>query len=82
MESKKAVALRYDEDLPAPFIAAKGRGYIAERLLKIAEEHGVPISADYVLSDVLFVLEPGQTIPEELYEVVARLYAFVMRLQD
>lgn len=82
METKKAVALRYDKELPAPFIAAKGRGYIAERLLKIAKEHGVPISADYVLSDVLFVLEPGQTIPEDLYEVVARLYAFVVGLQD
>jgi FlhB-like protein len=81
MEVKKAVALRYNEDLPAPFVAAKGRGFLAERLLEIAREHGVPVRSDEVLSDVLFVLEPGQTIPEELYEVVARLYAFVMEVQ-
>lgn len=82
MERRKAVALRYNEDLPAPFVSAKGRGFIAERLLRIAEEHGVPIQTDRALSDVLFELEPGQTIPEEIYEVVARLYAFVMELQD
>ncbi len=82
MESRRAVALRYNEDLPAPFIAAKGRGFLAERLIRIAEEHGVPVTHDEALSDVLFILEPGHTIPEELYEVVARLYAFVMDLQD
>ena len=82
MDRKKAVALRYHEDLPAPFVAAKGRGFLAKRLLSIAEEHGVPVRNDAVLSDVLFVLEPGRTIPEELYEIVAGLYAFVMDMQD
>jgi flagellar biosynthesis protein len=82
VESRKAVALKYDRDLPAPFVAAKGRGFLAERLLEIAERHGVPVKNDEVLSDVLFVLEPGRTIPEDLYEVVAELYAFVVGLQD
>jgi flagellar biosynthesis protein len=82
MDRKKAVALRYEEDLPAPFIAAKGRGFLAERLIAIAKEHGVPLKKDEVVSDLLFVLEPGRTIPEELYEVVAKLYAFVLGLQE
>ena len=78
---KRAVALRYDpvED-PAPRLVAKGQGHVAERLLEIAREHGIHIHEDPDLVEVLAALDLGQLIPEELYEALAEILAFIYRL--
>ena len=82
MREQKAVALKYTEDLPAPFIAARGKGSLASKLVRIAEDAGLPIQRDNDLSEILFQLEVGSFIPEELYEIIARLYTFVLQIQD
>lgn len=78
---KKAVALRYNpgED-PAPRLVAKGKGHVAERILEIAKEHGIHIHEDPDLVEVLAALDLGQLIPEELYEALAEILAFIYRL--
>ncbi|MBK7497086.1 MAG: EscU/YscU/HrcU family type III secretion system export apparatus switch protein [Candidatus Omnitrophica bacterium] len=78
---KRAVALRYDpvED-PAPRLVAKGQGHVAERILEIAREHGIHIQEDPDLVEVLAALDLGQLIPEELYEALAEILAFIYRL--
>ena len=77
---KKAVALRYragqDE---APKVAAKGQGRLADKILALAREHGIPIKEDPDLVEVLARLEVDQEIPAELYMVVAEILAFVYR---
>lgn len=82
MQDRKAVALKYIEELPAPFIAAKGKGRIAERILEIAREEGVLIEGQEELTELLFSLEMGSFIPEELYEIIAQLYTFVLETQE
>ncbi|HDQ15345.1 MAG TPA: hypothetical protein ENN41_11090 [Sediminispirochaeta sp.] len=82
MEDKKAVALKYYGDLPAPFVTAKGKGPTAERMLKLARENGVPVQDSRDLAQLLFAVDLGDFIPEELYELVAQLYAFVLEIQD
>jgi flagellar biosynthesis protein len=81
-DRRKATALKYSEDLPAPFVIAKGRGELARRLACRAEELGIPVQEDPELSELLDVLEIGDFIPEELYEIIAELYTFVIRMQD
>lgn len=77
---KKAVALRYKalEDT-APKILAKGRGALAEKILAIAQAHGIPVKEDRDLVRLLDALDVGREIPPELYQVVAELLAFVYR---
>ena len=82
MEKGKAVALKYSEDLPAPFILASGRGYLADRLVEIALNEGIPIEEREELAEVLITLETGSFIPEELYEVIAQLYVTIADVQD
>ena len=82
MEEAKAVSLKYTEDLPAPFVSARGRGILAKRLLEIADSTGVPVRRDDILTEVLFQMDVGSFIPEELYEIIARLYTFVVEIQD
>lgn len=67
-----AVALRYDEDEhEAPEITAKGQDDLARRMIRAAEESGVPVMRDVPLARALYELELGDEIPEALYEAVA-----------
>ena len=80
---KKAVALRYDLDQePAPRVVAKGRGVIAEKILEIAKERGIPIHEDPDLVEILGALDIGKLIPEEMYAAVAEILAFLYRVND
>jgi flagellar biosynthesis protein len=76
---KTAVALHYDEK-NAPRISAKGRGKIADEILALAEEHGIPLHQDRELSALLAQLELGEEIPQELYLAVAEVLAFAYML--
>lgn len=75
---RKAVALRYKPyDEHAPRVTAKGTGKTAEEIIRLATEHGIPIQEDPSLVSVLSQLEVNDHIPEELYQVVAEILAFV-----
>jgi flagellar biosynthesis protein FlhB len=76
-----AAALSYDGTRPAPVLLAKGQGYIALQIRRIAEENGVPVITDPPLARALHKsVEIGQMIPEELFAAVAQLLAFVYRI--
>jgi type III secretion system FlhB-like substrate exporter len=74
---RRAVALKYWAGLPAPFLAAKAEGRAAERLLAIAAEAGVPVVEDSFLARAVFPLAVGEYVPEECFEIVAEVFAFV-----
>ena len=77
---QKAVAVKYDSTDIAPRVVAKGRGYIAEKILEKAKDEDVPIYQDAKLADELTQLEIGENIPPELYEVVAQVLIFISDL--
>ena len=78
---KKAVALKYDNTPgAAPVVVASGQGAIAERIIEIAQEAGLHITADPALSEMLAHIPVGQEILEELYQAVAEVLAYVYRL--
>jgi flagellar biosynthetic protein FlhB len=75
-----AVALKYDPERSAPIVVAKGKDLIAAKIRRLAGEHGVPIVPDPPLARSLHAsVEVGHMIPEELYQAVAQLLAFVYR---
>lgn len=85
MENKKnkvAVALKYDKDDIAPSVVAKGKGYTADKIVDKAVENDVPIYENKEIVEDLYLLEIDQQIPEELYNVVAEIIAFVWSLDE
>lgn len=77
----KAAAVQYDQKTDdAPKLVASGEGYIAERIIEIARQADVPVVEDAALVSALLVLELGEEIPGELYEAVAKVLAFVYKL--
>lgn len=77
-KKKRAAAIKYDpEESNAPVMAAFGEGYVADKILSLAEEEGIPIVPDPDLTEMLAKLSVGDEIPPELYEVVARILVFI-----
>ena len=76
---KFAVALEYDGE-QAPVVTAKGHHEVAEEILAIAEEKGIPVHEDRELAALLEQLDLGDHIPPSLYVVVAEVLSFACRL--
>lgn len=76
-----AVALQYQKGTRnAPKVTAKGRGAIAERIVALAQENDIVIESNSALAEALSGVEIDDTIPLELYESVAIVIGFILRL--
>ena len=81
LRKNSAVSLKYrPESDSAPRITAKGRGKIAEKIIKIAKEHNIYIHEDPDMIEVLSQFDINDEIPPDLYLVAAELLAFVYSL--
>lgn len=79
--NKRAIALGYDlKKDTAPTVKAKGKGYVADEIIRRAKENDVPIQEDSSLVEILSQLEMNERIPEKLYEVVAEVFAFIYKV--
>ncbi|MCO7174679.1 EscU/YscU/HrcU family type III secretion system export apparatus switch protein [Sporolactobacillus kofuensis] len=80
---KKAVALSYVQGADrAPRVTAKGEGEIAQRMIDTAKEHNIPIQEDPALVSMLGKLDLNQMIPQELYQAVAEIFAFIYTIDN
>jgi flagellar biosynthesis protein len=75
-----AVALKYDGDR-APTVAATGRDELAQEIIRLAQENGVPLYENAELAGILARLDLDEEIPETLYRVIAEILSFAFRLQ-
>ena len=75
---KRAVALQYGADDAAPVVVASGMGYLAEKIVEVAQESGVPVYEDDSLATILTQLNLGQEIPAELYQAIVDIYIYFL----
>lgn len=76
-----AVALTYDGQ-KAPTITAKGQGDLAQQIIALALENGIPLDSNPELVKILSSIPLGDEIPEALYIAVAEVIAFAYLLSD
>ncbi len=79
---KKTVALKYNDDLPAPLVISKGERRLAEKILRIAKKNDIAVVEMPELLENLYELSIGSVIPEDLYEIVADILLFVYNIQE
>ncbi|SHJ67821.1 flagellar biosynthetic protein FliR/FlhB [Hathewaya proteolytica DSM 3090] len=74
-----AVAIKYnDEDNRAPVVVAKGADYVAFKIKDIASKNNVPVYENKPLARTIYdTVEIDSEIPEELYQAVAEILAFI-----
>ena len=69
---RRVAALRYDrESGDAPRVVAAGAGHVADRILALARDSGIPVREDPALAEALARLQMQTEIPEELFAAVA-----------
>jgi len=77
---KKAVALAYSKsEKNAPEVVAKGKGYLAEKIIELAKKSNIPILQNKELVDALFEVKVGEEIPENVYRAVAAILVYVYK---
>jgi flagellar biosynthesis protein len=80
-EETSAVALKYNpQDDYTPIIVASGHGKVAERIINLADENGIPVYRDDSAAAVLSMLSVGQGVPQELYSVIAGIYVEILAI--
>lgn len=78
---QKAAALEYQpEKDSAPRVVASGQGVVAEKIIALAKENGVPVYEDPTLAAALATVNINDEIPPELYLVVAEVLAYIYRI--
>jgi flagellar biosynthesis protein len=78
---RRAAALRYEKGVDAaPKLVAAGAGHLADRILALARESGVPVREDAALADALARLQVDLDIPPELYAAVAEALVWAYSL--
>lgn len=79
-----AVALDYDPQGPddVPKVVAKGKGYIAQRILEIAFDKGIRVREDADLAQMLTAIDVDSEIPIEAYLAVAEILAYVYQANN
>ena len=78
-----AVAIKYDPaERDAPYVIAKGEGYLAQKIKEIAKENNIELYENKPVARMLYHnVEIGESVPPELYQAVAEILAFVYHLQ-
>ena len=79
-DKKVAVALSYNLGDAAPTVIATGKGILADKIIDGAKDNDIPLYEDGKLAKTLSKLDLGETIPPELYSVVAEVLVFVDRM--
>jgi flagellar biosynthesis protein FlhB len=76
-----AVALAFDmSTMEAPKVLSKGRDLLAAQIREEARWAGIPLAENPPLARSLYrSVEPGQSIPAELYAAVAAILAYLFR---
>jgi len=79
-EFLEAIALYYDQ-INDPLVVAKGEGNIAAQMIQLAKQHQIHLHEDPHLMQQLSTLEIGDRIPQNLYQIIAEIIAYVYLLE-
>jgi len=77
----QAAALTYDPaENDVPILSAFGEGHMAQKIIDVAKESGVPVLPEPGLTNLLSKLSVGDEIAPEMYDAVAKVLAFVSEM--
>ena len=78
-----AVALRYEQNMAAPIVVAKGLDNLAAKIKEIAWKLDIPVMENRPLAQALYKsVEIGDPIPSALYHAVAEILVLIYKAQN
>ena len=83
MNPKMAAALQYNlRKDSVPRLVAKGKGWMAEKIIQTAKENNIPLKEDPHLVEILSTLDLYEAIPPDLYKAVAEILIFIYKMNN
>jgi flagellar biosynthetic protein FlhB len=77
-----SIALKYNSQMPAPKLIAKGQDLIALKIRELAKEHDIPLVENKELARALYSnVEVDEEVPIDYYEAVAQVISYVYKLK-
>ena len=81
--TEQAIALKYEAEKDnAPKVIAKGKGYIADKIIALAAECNIPVREDADLMHVLEAIDIDAEIPVEAFTAVAEILGYIYKQND
>ncbi len=82
-KANRAAALKYSQDSAhsAPVVVASGLGYVAQKIISVAQDNSIPVYQDDSLASLLTQLNVGSEIPPELYQAIVDIYIYFLNFQ-
>jgi flagellar biosynthesis protein len=82
LNGRSAAVIRYDEGKDrAPTIVAHGKGAVANQIIALAKENGIPLQEDPLLVENLIDMDLGDNIPPQLYSVIAEILLMLKEME-
>jgi flagellar biosynthesis protein len=82
INGQAAAVIRYDEGASqAPTVVAQGKGDIARQIINLAQQHDIPMQEDHRLIGELLDMDLGESIPPQLYAVMAEILLLIEELE-
>jgi len=74
----KGIAIKYSGEIP--YIVANAKGILLEKLLEIAKDNNITVYRDPDLTEILYKLNPGSEIPDDLFRAVSEVLAYCYQI--
>lgn len=81
-KQQSAVALAYQGGDAAPKVVARGKGLMAEEIIKRAGDAGVFVHESKELVALLMQIDLDRQIPPQLYRAIAELLAWLYHIES
>jgi flagellar biosynthesis protein len=72
-----AAVLKYDDKSTAPTVVAQGKGAVAQQIMELAQKNNIHMQEDSSLVANLLDMDLGDSIPPQLYSVIAEILLLI-----
>ena len=78
-----AAVIRYDDSKGAvPTVVAHGSGQVAQKIMELAKQNNIQMQEDESLVSALLNVDLGESIPPQLYAVMAEILILLEELDQ
>ncbi|HWL13276.1 MAG TPA: EscU/YscU/HrcU family type III secretion system export apparatus switch protein [Ureibacillus sp.] len=83
VSGQTAAVIRYDDSKgEVPTVVAHGSGQVAQKIMELAKQNNIQMQEDESLVSALLNIDLGESIPPQLYAVMAEILILLEELDQ